>query len=68
MSENTLERLRWEARDNEVERKAEAFKREQIEKKRAKHVQLIGAIYVELLASHTPTTKETKAFEQEQRG
>jgi len=28
-----------------------------MEKKRAKHVRLIGAIYVELLASRTPTTK-----------
>lgn len=51
----------------EVERKAKAFKREQIEKKRAEQVQLIGAIYVKLFASHTCTIEETKVFEQEQR-
>ncbi len=30
-------------------------------------VRLIGAIYVEPLASHTPTTEEIKVFEQEQK-
>ncbi len=59
MSENTLERLRQEARKKEVERKAEAFKREHIEKKKVEYVQLTKAIYVELLVSHTPTIKET---------
>jgi hypothetical protein len=38
MSENVLERLRREAKEKEVQRKVEAFRREQIEKKRAKHV------------------------------
>jgi hypothetical protein len=32
MSESVLERLRWEARNKEVERKTEAFRKEQIEK------------------------------------
>jgi hypothetical protein len=34
MSESTLERLRKEVREKDVERKAEIFKREQIEKER----------------------------------
>jgi hypothetical protein len=59
-----LERLRREAREKEVEKKVEAFKREQIVKKRIKHVQLIGAIYVELLTSCAPTIEEIKNFEQ----
>jgi hypothetical protein len=33
---------------------------EQIEKKKAKHVQLIKVFYVEPVASCTPTTKEIK--------
>ncbi len=65
MSENVLERLRREAKEKEVQRKVEAFRREQIEKKRAKHVWLIGAIYVEPLASRTPTTEDIIIFEQE---
>jgi 2-iminoacetate synthase ThiH len=35
MSESVLERLRRETRKKEVERKAEAFKREYIEKEKA---------------------------------
>jgi hypothetical protein len=35
MNENALERLKQEARDKEVERKAEAFRKELIEKERA---------------------------------
>ncbi len=36
MKESVLERLRKEVRGKEVERKVEVFKKEQIEKKRAK--------------------------------
>jgi hypothetical protein len=57
-----LERLRQKARKKEVERKVEVFRKEQIEKKKAKQVQLTRAIYVEPLASHTPTTKEIRIF------
>jgi hypothetical protein len=57
--------VKKEIKEKEVERKVEAFRREHIEKKKVKHVWLIGAIYVEAFASHTPTTKETKVFEQE---
>jgi hypothetical protein len=38
MSESALERLRQEARQKEVERKVEAFRKEQIEKERTEHV------------------------------
>lgn len=65
MNESTLEKLKQEAWKKEVERKIEAFRRERIEIERAEHVQLVGTIYVELIVSHTPTTKETKVFEQE---
>jgi hypothetical protein len=34
MSESALERLRWKAINKEVERKSEAFRREEIEKER----------------------------------
>jgi hypothetical protein len=52
-------------KEKEVDEKAEAFRREQIEKKSVKHVQLTKAIYVEPLASCAPIAKETKVFEQE---
>jgi hypothetical protein len=58
MSERTLKKLRQEVREKEVEKKVEAFSKEHIEKKKAEHVQLIGTIYVKLLTSCTPTTKE----------
>jgi len=67
MSESTLKNLRQEARKSELERKVEAFKREQIERERVEQVQLIRTIYVEPLTSHAPTTKEIRIFEQEQR-
>jgi hypothetical protein len=38
MSESALKRLRQEVKEKEVERKVEAFRREQIEKGRAKEV------------------------------
>jgi hypothetical protein len=34
MNENTLERLRRETREKEIERKVEAFRREQIKKEK----------------------------------
>ncbi len=45
----------------------EAFRRKQTKKERAKLIQLTIAIYVESLALHAPTTKETIIFEQKQR-
>ncbi len=63
MIESVLKKLKWEVGERKLERKVEAFKIEQIEKERAKH----KAIYVELLASHAPTVKETIIFEQKQR-
>jgi hypothetical protein len=48
MSESALKRPIREAREKEVERKAKAFRREQIEKEKIEHVQLTGAIYVKL--------------------
>jgi hypothetical protein len=40
---------------------------EACEKKESKQVRLTRAIYVELLASNTPTTEEINIFEQEQK-
>jgi hypothetical protein len=65
MSENTLGKLKWETREKELERKVESFIKEQVEKEKMKHVRLIGTMYVEPLALHSPTSKETKIFEQE---
>lgn len=65
MSERALRKLRQETRVRELERKFEVFRRDQIEKNRAKQVRLIGIIYVEPLAFCAPTTKETIIFEQE---
>jgi hypothetical protein len=67
MNESGLKKLKWEAREKELEKKAKAFRREQVERERVQHVKLIGAIYVEPLASHAPITKETRTFEQEQK-
>ncbi len=67
MNESALERLRWEAKEKEVERKVEAFRREHIEKKKKKQVQITGMIYVKLLASCVTITEEIIMFEQEQR-
>ncbi len=63
MNESALKRLRQKAREKEVERKGETLRREQIEKEKTEEVQLTGAIYVEPLASRTPTTEEIKIFE-----
>jgi hypothetical protein len=65
MNESALETLRREAREKEVERKAKAYGREQIEKEKAERIRLIGAIYVEPFASGTPTIEEIRIFEQE---
>jgi hypothetical protein len=54
MSESALKKLIWEAREKEVERKVEAFRRQQTEKERVEQVRLTGVIYVELFASHAP--------------
>ncbi len=67
MSESALERLRWEAREKGVGRKAETFRKKQIEKEKAEHVQLTKVIYVGPLVSRVPTTKDIWIFEQEQR-
>ncbi len=65
MSESALKRLRQEVKEKEVERKVEAFRREQIEKGRAKEVWLTGAIYVELFISCALIAKEIRIFEQD---
>ncbi len=64
ISESALEKLRQETKEKELERKVEAFKREQI-KEKMKHVRLIGTIFVELLTLCVPIAKDTKFFEQE---
>ncbi len=65
MNESALERLRWKAREKEVEKKAKVYGREQIEKEKVEHIRLIGAIYVEPFASTTPTIEEIRILEQE---
>ncbi len=64
MNESALERLKQEVREKEIEKKTEVFRKEHIEKKRTEQVRLTREIYVEPLASCTPTTKEIKVFEQ----
>lgn len=59
MSESTLEKLKWEAREKKLEKKVEVFRRKQVERERVEQVKLIGTIYLEPLASHAPTIKET---------
>jgi hypothetical protein len=64
MSESALEKLRQKIRERKLERKAKAFRREQIEREKVEQVRLTKTIYVELLASFAPTTKEIIIFEQ----
>ncbi len=59
MSESALEKLKWEAKEKELEKKTEVFRQEQVERESVEHVKLIGAIYVEPLASHAPTIDKT---------
>ncbi len=63
MSESVLKRLRQEVKE-EVERKTKAFRKEQIKKERAEQVWLIGAIYVELFASHSPIAEKIQISKQ----
>ncbi len=60
MSENTLDKLKKKARERELEKKVETTMREQVERERAKHVRLIGAIYIKPLALHEPIIEELK--------
>jgi hypothetical protein len=62
MNESFLKKLRRKG-ERKLARNVEAFRREQIERERAKH----KAIYVELLASCAPITKETRIFEPKQK-
>ncbi len=55
ISESALEKLRQKVIKKEVERKTKALKKEYIEKERVEHIWLIGAIYVEPLASRALT-------------
>jgi hypothetical protein len=41
--------------------------RKKLRKKKKKHVQLIGAIYVELFVSCAPIVEDFRIFEQEQK-
>jgi hypothetical protein len=54
MSESALQKLRGKTRERELEKKVEAFRREQIKRERIKHVRLIGAIYGKVLALCAP--------------
>jgi hypothetical protein len=61
MSESTLDRLRQEVKKKELERKAKAFRREQIEKERMEQVRLTRVIYVDPLL-HTHLQHEKQRF------
>jgi len=65
MSDNALKKLKQKAREKELEKKVEAFRKEQVERKRTKQVRLTRTIYVEPLASCALTTKKIIIFEQE---
>jgi hypothetical protein len=67
MSESALDKLRREANERGFERKVEAIKKEQVEREGVKQVHLIGAIYIELVASREPTKEEIKIFEEEKK-
>jgi hypothetical protein len=64
MNECAFKKLKREARERELERKVEAFKRKKVERERAEQVKLIGTIYVESLVSHALLIEETIIFEQ----
>jgi hypothetical protein len=63
MSENTLEKLKQKARERVLEKKVEAFRKEQVERKRMKQVRLTRAIYAKSLASCALTIEEIIIFE-----
>jgi hypothetical protein len=67
MSESTLEELKRETKERELKKKVATFRREQVEKEIVEEIRLTGGIYVKPLASHAPTTKGTRIFEQEQK-
>lgn len=59
MNESVLEKLKQEARERKLERKAKAFRRKQIERGKMEEIILIRVIYVEPLASRAPIVEET---------
>jgi hypothetical protein len=59
--------LRREARKREYERKVEIARKEQVEKETAEQVRLIGAIYIEPLASQKPLEEEIRIFGEEKK-
>jgi hypothetical protein len=60
INESTLDKLKKEAREREFEKKVETTMREQVDRERAKHISLIGVIYIKPLALHEPTIEELK--------
>jgi len=56
--------LKRETRERKPERKVKVTMKEQVERKKAEHVHLIGIIYIEPLALCEPIVEEIKICEQ----
>ncbi len=63
--ENVLDKLKREARERKLEKKAKIARRKQVEREKAEHVHLIGMIYSEPLALCEPIAKDIRICEQE---
>jgi hypothetical protein len=62
MSESALDKLKSEAKEKELARKAKSIQREQVKRKKTKHVQLMGVLYIEPLAPREPTIENIRVF------
>jgi hypothetical protein len=60
MNESTLDKLKKEARERELEKKVKTTMKEQVEREKTKHVCLTRAIYIKPLALHEPTIEKLK--------
>lgn len=65
--ENALDKLKREARERKLERKAKIGKREQMEREKVEHVHLTIVAYIEPLALCEPIINEIRICEQEQK-
>ncbi len=63
----SMGKLKREAKQKELERKAENTRREQIYQEITKHVRLTKAIYIEPLASQKPIVEEVKTFDVQEK-
>jgi hypothetical protein len=62
INESTLDKLKREVRDKDLDRKAEVIRRKHVERERVEHVRLTGTTYVKPLASCEPAKEEVRIF------